>query len=51
MQLLNELQLSMLLPSRQTLFPYNGKDKPFHDFSQKLQIQATTLTDFAHLQY
>ena len=31
---LNELQFSMLLPNKETLFPYNGKDKLFHRFSQ-----------------
>ena len=41
----------MLLPNRETLFLYNGKDKLFHHFSQKLQIQTTILKDFAHQQY
>ena len=51
MQLRNELQLSMPLPNEETSFPYNGKNKLFHRFSQILQIQATIFIDFVHQQY
>ena len=45
------ITVSMLFPNRETLFPYKGKDKLFHHFSPKLQVQTTILIDFAHHQY
>ena len=41
----------MPLPNKETLFPYNGKDKLFHRFFQKLQIQTNIAIDFANQQY
>ena len=41
----------MPLTNKKTLFPYNGKDKLFHRISQKLQIQANIVIDFANQQY